>query len=365
MGVRMIYPVLLPQIRATYDLGLTSAGLLLTVLFVLYGLGQLPGGILSDRFGERVMLMASTVVSAITLFIVVGATSVVVLFVATAIFGLALSLYAVARYTLLATIYPDRLGAANGVASAASDTGQSVLPPLAGLITGVAAWQFGLGFSIPLFLFMTGVLWIVLPGRSRERSKTDPANIFDTLDTLVTVYRQPSVVRGTVILTLGVSIWQAFSGFYPTYLIEMKGISSTVASFLFGMFFALGIVVQPLSGGAYDQFGIRKSLTVIMGIFAVAMICLPLTDALWSVVVITTVSSAMLGFATITQSHLLVILPDVTQGTGFGLLRTTSFTIGAASPVVFGALADQGFFDEAFLLLAIMSAMMIILVQRL
>lgn len=127
--------------------------------------------ILSDHFGERTFLMVSTVVSAITLFIVIGARFVIVLFVATTMFGLALSLYAVARYTLLVSVYSNHLGAANGVASAVSDTGQSVLPPLAGLIVGVAAWQFSLGFSIPLFLYISGVLWIVILREARTQQK--------------------------------------------------------------------------------------------------------------------------------------------------------------------------------------------------
>lgn len=55
MGVRMIYPVLLPRIRTAYDLDLTTAGFLLTVLFLAYALGQLPGGVppiesASERF---------------------------------------------------------------------------------------------------------------------------------------------------------------------------------------------------------------------------------------------------------------------------------------------------------------------------
>ncbi len=363
MGVRTIYPVLLPQIRATYDLGLTSAGLLLTVLFLLYGLGQLPGGMLTDRFGERLILVASTVVSGVTLFVVVSANSVAVLFAATALFGLGLSLYAVARYTLLAEVYPDQLGAANGVASAAADAGNSVLPPIAGLIAAVAAWEFGLGFAIPLFFVAAGVLWVVIPKTSPPAPTTRSVALQETLRSLATGLRQPAVVRGTVVLIIGVSVWQAFTGFYPTYLIEAKGLSPFVASVLFGVFFALGTVIQPLSGGAYDSLGIRKTLTVVMVLFAAAMVVLPFADALWAVAAVTVVSSSLLGLATVTQSYLIVALPEDSQGTGFGLLRTVSFTVGAASPVAFGAVADRGFFDEGFLVLAALSVVVIVVVQ--
>lgn len=52
LGVRMMYPVLLPYIRVTYGLSLTAAGLLLSVLWFSYAIGQLPGSVLADRVGE-------------------------------------------------------------------------------------------------------------------------------------------------------------------------------------------------------------------------------------------------------------------------------------------------------------------------
>jgi MFS family permease len=364
MGSRMIYPILLPQIRAAYNLDLTLAGILLTVLFVLYGIGQFPGGILTDRFGERLILTISTVISAVTLFLVVSAGSVAVLFTATALFGLGLSLYAVARYTLLANIYPNQLGAANGVASAASDSGQSLLPPIAGLIAGVAAWELGFGFVIPLFLAVAAVLWIVVPRRSgppRESTSLDPAEV---LKPLLVLRHRPQVVYGTLLLIIGVSVWQAFTGFYPTYLIEIKDLSPTVASVAFGIFFALGIVIQPLSGGAYDKYGLRWSLTVLMSLFVGGIAVLLVVETVWLVLAVTVILSSLLGFATVTQSHLLVVLPNDNQGAGFGLLRTISFTIGAASPAVFGVVADLGFFDHGFVVLALLAIMMIGIAQR-
>lgn len=365
MGIRMVYPVLLPRIREAYGLSLTSAGLLLTVLFVLYGLGQWPGGLLTDRLNERVILTGSTIVSALTLLIVVGANSTLMLFTATALFGLSLSFYAVARYTLLASIFPEQIGTANGVVSAASDAGQSAIPPIAGVIAGFLAWEFGLAFSIPLFVLIAWVLWIVIPVDSEPAEERSSESPLEALRSFGEIARRPAVFRGAIVLIVIISVWQAFTGFYPTYLIEIKGISSLRASVLFGAFFALGVLIQPLSGIAYDSLGIRKTLTGFLGVFTAAMLLLPITDQLWTVVIVTVLAAALLGAPTTTQSHLLVILPDDAQGTGLGLLRTISFTIGAASPVVFGALADNGLFDEGFTVLAALSIVSILVVQRL
>ncbi len=365
MGVRMVYPVLLPQIREAYGLSLTAAGLLLTVLFVLYGLGQWPGGLLGDRVGERIVLTGSTVLSALTLLIIVGANSTVMLFTATALFGLSLSFYAVARYTVLTGIYPKQIGTANGVVSAASDAGQALIPPIGGLIAGVVAWEFGLAFSVPLFLLVAGVLWFVIPTDSSESEETSSDESVSALESLKQVFRDPVLANGAIVLILTMSIWQAFTGFYPTYLIEIKGLSGLRASILFGLFFALGILIQPLSGMAYDRIGIQRTLTGFLGVFIVSMMLLPMVDELWILVVMTVGAAGVLGSPTTTQSHLLTLLPADGQGSGLGLLRTISFTIGAASPVIFGALADSGLFNEGFIALGVLAAVIIVFSRRL
>lgn len=96
IGGRTIYPALLPQLRDAYGLDLTIAGLLLSVLFAAYAVGQLPGGVLADRIGERITLTASVSVSAAALLFVVLTRSSLGLFVATGVFGFAVGFYAIA-----------------------------------------------------------------------------------------------------------------------------------------------------------------------------------------------------------------------------------------------------------------------------
>ncbi|WP_164974808.1 MFS transporter [Halegenticoccus tardaugens] len=364
MGVRMIYPVLLPHLRTTYDLDLTTSGFLLTVLFLAYAIGQLPSGMLADRIGEQLILTLSMLMSAVTLTLVVSASSPGVLFAATALFGFGAALYAVARYTIIPQLYPDNIGTANGVTAASQDAGQSVLPPLAGLIAASFIWQLGFAFTIPLFLLMAVVLWRIVPHQPSMSKDSADTLSFEGARYMSLVLRQPAVVYPTSVLILGLCIWQAFTSFYPTYLVEVKGLSTTVAGIMFGLFFALGILIKPLSGGAYDRIGIRHSLMIVASGPVIAFISLPLFDGFWALVIITVFVSTLLGFATITEPYLLETLPDDVRGTGFGILRTIAFMIGALSPVFFGGAADRGFFDEAFVVLAAVAGTMVLLAIR-
>ncbi len=364
LGVRMIYPVMLPYLRTAYGLDLTSAGLLVTVLFLAYALGQFPGGVLADRFGERSTLTASAVISAVMLALVTTAGSTVVLFVATALFGFGTALYAIGRYTVLSRLYTDRLGAANGVTAAAQDAGQSVLPPIASVLAATFLWTFGFGFVIPLFLLCAASLWLVIPVRS-ESTSTDGSGLSrDDIRSLRPILRQPSVVYATTAFVLGLIVWQAFTSFFPTYLIERKELSTPVASLLFGAFFALGIVIKPLAGAAYDRFGIRHTLIIVGSCPAIALVVLPLVDGFWPIAVITALMSILLGFGPVLEPSVLHSLPEELRGTGFGIIRSVGFTIGATSPFLFGAAADRGFFDESFVVLAAFAAGMIVIAFR-
>ena len=352
IGLRLVYPALLPELRRAYDLDLTTAGLLLSVLWVAYAVGQLPGGVLADRIGEGRILWISTAISTGTIALVATAGSVSVLFGATALFGLGTALYGVARYTALSGIYPENDGAAVGVTLAAGEVGNAILPPFAGLLAATFAWQLGFGFAVPLFVLVSVSLWIVLPARTSAPTSAVDSLSFETARYVLSSVGRPTIVLVTAVQVLGFSVWQAYTGFYPTYLIEVKGLSYPAATTLFGLFFALGIVVQPVSGAAYDRFGLPRTAAVVLGIAALGLAALPVVSTLPAVVLATAFSSALLGLTVMTMPYLTAALPDDMQGTGLGFLRTVYMLIGAASPTVAGAIADRGFFDEVFFLLA-------------
>ena len=99
------------------------------------------------------------------------------------------------------------------------------------------------------------------------------------------------------ILILYFFFWQAFTSFFPTYLVVEKGISPTVAGILFGMFFAAGAIVKPIAGMAYDRIGMRWALiSVLLGPIC-GLLLLPIVDSLEMIVIVTLAISTMLGNA--------------------------------------------------------------------
>ena len=358
VGARMILPVLLPHLRTSYGLSLSVAGLLVTVLWLCGSIGQLPGGVLADRYSERTLLGVSLVVVAVGLALVVTAPTPTVLFAATALWGLGHSLYPIARITLLSTLYTDRLGSALGVTMATGDVGQTALPPVAAVLTGAVAWQLGLGFVAPLLVVLAAALVMTLPASPASggggQSLRAMAGVLGEL-------RTPAMGTMTLILFLYMFIWQSFTAFYPTYLTTVKGLSPAVASLLFGFFFAVGVVVKPVAGAAYDRIGMRGALVAVLAPPVVGLLALPFVEAVWLLVGITALISTMLGSGAVTQSYLADSFPADQQGTGLGVIRTATATLGAAGPLVFGVIGEYGYFDAGYLALALVMAAVIAL----
>lgn len=361
IGVQMIYPVLVPELRAAYGLSLTTAGMLLSSLWIANATGQLPGGMLADRLGEGRTLVVGVLVSAATLLLIITVSSPFMLFVATVLFGLGIALYSVARYTATHGLYPDQAGTTIGIVLASADAGQALLPPVASFLGVAIAWQLGFGFTIPIFALVAVGLWLYAPPRTSTGTSDTGTLSVDSVRTILRGMRTRSIGFVTIIFIVYVNVWVAFTSFYPTYLTEIKELSPTLAAVLFGVFFAVGVVTKPLSGIAYDRIGIRFSLLAISLVSGIALAVLPLVEGAVPLAVVTVFIAPILGSGTISQSHLIDELASDVRGTGLGVVRTGGMAIAALNPTLFGAAADRGFFDEMFLALAGLAALMIVL----
>ena len=191
IGTRMIYPVLLPALSAEFDLTLTTAGLLVTIVWLGYAIGQVPGGVLADRHGARRLLTAGVAIVVCGLLAVVLAPAALLLFLATGLVGVGQSLYPVARITTLSELYPDRIGRALGLTMATGDLGRTVLPPI--------AWRAGAGFVLPLFVLIAVVLWWILPDQAGTTSSREDLSI-ERLEAVLAELREPTFVPLGVIL---------------------------------------------------------------------------------------------------------------------------------------------------------------------
>jgi MFS family permease len=355
IGTRFAYPTLLPFFREAFGISLSVAGLLVSVLWMAYAIGQFPGGILGDRFGEGNVLVASTVLSVIGITAVALSSTVYVLFAGTVAFGLATALYGPTRFTIFTDIYSERSGTAIGVTMAAGSVGNTVLPVLAGVIASYASWRLGFGALVPVFVVIAVALWIAVPGRTSPPMNDGGSFSLGTIRRIVAATRRRGLPVVLSVQVFAGFVNQGFLGLYPTYLVEVKGFSPSVAATLFGLYFAIGVVVQPTAGASRDQFGTKTTLVVLLGMYSAGLLLLPFVHGVVALGLLTVLLTARSGVGVINNTFISASLPEEIKGSGLGLLRTVWILAGATSPFVVGFLGDAGYFEEAFLLLALLA----------
>lgn len=355
----MVYPVILPYLREDYSISLTLAGLLLTLLWLAYAAGQIPGGVLGDRIGEGTTMALSTGITAVVLVVIVFFESKVVLFAGTTLLGLSVGLFGVARLTGSADVYPENVGTVHGFIGAAGEVGNTVFPPLVGVIAAAATWQMGLSMFIPLFVVAAFIVHQIIPSHTSAQREPTGDSLVRNIENVLEELRRRPIVLATTIQIFGLFVFHAFTGFFPTYLVEMKDVSPLHASLLYSLVFSLSIAIRPLSGMAYDLVGIRRSMYVTIGLSGFGFVLLPLVHDVLLLIPVTILISFMSGRGTIALAYMTRQLSEDVQNTGLGTIRTIFFMLGSAGPLFFGAIADSGYFDQMFYLLAIISGAMI------
>jgi predicted MFS family arabinose efflux permease len=349
LGVRIVYPALLPRITAEFEVTHRTAGLFLGTLWTTYALFQFPGGVLADAVGERIVLTGSLLLAAVVVGALALSPTLWPFVAATVFLGVGTGLYGTTRITVLSATYDRMETTAISVSQSAGNVGNVVLPASAGAVGAYLGWRGGFGILLPLLLVSAAGIWFVLPSRSDEESGDDAVG--ETMVTLAAELRTPQVIAVTGLLALNMLLYQSVTGFLPTYLTDVKGLAPSTAATLFSLFFASAIGLQFASGVIADRFGNRPAIALFLGLSVPAFVLLTVAETVPALVGTVLLLSCMLGGMPPVNAAGVGALPAEVRGSGFGLLRTVYIAVGAAGPPAVGQLADYGLFDEAFLLL--------------
>ena len=364
LGVRIVYPALLPQVTAEFGVSNATAGLFIGVLWTTYALFQFAGGALADAVGERLVLAGSVLLTVVGVG-ALGLSTTLPLFVgATILLGFGTGLYGTTRITVISAVYDRMETTAISVTQAAGNVGNVVLPASAGLVSVYLGWRWGFWAMLPVLAVAAAGIWLVVPRRSSANANGD---FRGTMSTVATEVTSPRVLSVTALLSLNMFLYQSVTGFLPTYLIEVKGLGPGAASSLFGLFFAAAIGLQFLSGVTADRFGNRVAIALFLGCSVPAFGLLTVVETWPALVGVVLLLSCMLGGMPPINAAGVGSLPDEVRGSGFGLLRTGYIAFGAIGPPTVGRLADYGLFDGAFLLLdgvALVTSLWGLLFQR-
>lgn len=365
LGSRYIFPVLFPHLREAFGLSLTVLGAFYTLLWVGYATLQFAGGLLADKYGEQFILAFSTAMTGCTMLVLALSTSSLMLATGMFIFGVTSGLYGTTRYTILVDIYPVYDSTAVGITQSAGEAGNIALPVIASFLVAFGTWRLGFGYLTPFFFLVALGLFVVVPGRtSGEESVIDELS-FNSLRYVVDNIRSNRSLTLALILTLTTFTIQGVSTFYPTYLIDIKGLSPRIAALMFSSMFVSAGIVMPLAGVFADTYSVRSTLGLAISLATIALILFPFASGILLLVSVTVMFTSVYGVLTIAVTELANSMPSDMRGIGLGALRTSYILLAAPGSVIVGKLADVGLFDESFFILAVPAVIAVVLTRRL
>jgi MFS family permease len=347
----MVLPVLMHLLKDRVQVGYLELGLAITAFSAVSGLTQAPMGVLVDRIGGRLVLVAGLLLGGAAFASLSVLQSYAWLIAAAVLAGLANCVYHPANYSILSTdISERRMGRAFSVHTFAGFAGSAIAPPL--LLT-IAGWA-GVGASFVvagLCAWAVAVLVLLMPA-ARSASAGRPAtgassagkgagaangNLLEALT--------PTVLGLTLFFTLLGLSGSAMSSFAIAALIAGHGIAPAVASAALTAYLTAS-AVGVLAGGPVADRTSHHGLVAAAGFGLSAVLALAIAVAQLPAPVLV-IAMGLTGFlyGMVQPARDMLVrkaAPPGATGRVFGIV-STGFNIGGiVGPALFGLLMDRG-----------------------
>jgi len=268
-AVWLQFAVLGLSVRETLSLTAGQFAVLISVPVLTGSLLRLPLGMLTDKFGGRLVTSTLHLVVAVPCFLIAGADSYNALAFYAFLMGLAGTSFAVGIAWNAAWFPADRQGYALGVFGA-GNVGASATkligPMLIGLVpVGASAFIPGGWRFIPflygfLMLVMAALVWFCTPKVDKRPARTR------SFGDMLTPLKHLQVWRFGLYYVVVFGAYVALSSWLPKYYVDVYGLPLQQAALMSTLFIFPASLLRPFGGWLSDTFGARA---VMLGSFLV------------------------------------------------------------------------------------------------
>ena len=259
---------LAPVFASLYGLTASQTALLVAVPVLLGSLARLPMGMITDRFGGRVVFTALLVFSSAAAYLVPLTHSYQVLLIAAFLIGMAGSSFAVGAAFVSGWTTAARQGTALGIYGLGT-MGQSLAVFVGPAVAARFGWE-------AVFRGISGLLlaWaIVYVALARNPLRTGRPSTIAAMTTVLRRAPTAWLLGAFYFLTFGGFV--AFSIYLPTLLRAQFGLEPADAGFRAAGFVVLATLMRPVGGWLADRIGGAQVLSWVFG--GVALFALLLT----------------------------------------------------------------------------------------
>ena len=157
----LLLPPLFPWLMRDFALSYTEVGLLMTVFFVISGIGQALAGFVVDRFGAHPVLLFGIAMLSMSGLVLAASGSYAMLVMTAATAGLGNSIFHPADFTLLnRRVTHPRLGHAFSVHGLSGNLGWAAAPVLMATVASTAGWHVAGLVASAVGATVLAILWL-------------------------------------------------------------------------------------------------------------------------------------------------------------------------------------------------------------
>jgi FSR family fosmidomycin resistance protein-like MFS transporter len=367
----LLLPPLFPWLMQDFALSFTEVGALMTIFFVISGVGQALAGFAVDRVGPRPVLFFGVALLSLSGFTLGFATHYWILALSAGLAGLGNSVFHPVDFTILnRRVSPARLGHAFSVHGLTGNLGWSAAPVFMAGIAALWNWHWaGFGAGLWAALILAVLIW-----------KRDLLNVHEAAVHPAHVSQHQPPASSMFGFLQSSAVWLCFSFFFVTtlalgalqiyspallnkiYGLSLAAATSCLTAYLLGG--AAGIVVGGFLAGRAGSHD--RVIVAALGLSAACalVIALDVVPA-WSVVGIMAVLGFGVGVAG--PSRDLLVRQAATAGFGkaafgrvYGFVYSGLDVGFAIAPLVFGPLMDHGHFTAVLGGVALLQALAIL-----
>jgi MFS transporter, FSR family, fosmidomycin resistance protein len=341
---------LFPIFQKEFALSFSELGLLVTIFFVVSGIGQALSGFLVDRVGARPVLFSAIGVFILAAFVAGNAQGYGWLIVAAALAGLGNSPFHPCDFTIMnQRVSQPRLGHAFSTHGISGSLGWALAPLFYAGLTSLLGWRNAYFAAALLYAAVLLILWINRESFHTEVTKTvESIHVATKKESAFAFLKLPVVwwCFGFFMLsTVTLAMVQSFS---IPILKALHGVSFEMATMTLTAYLlcgALGILVGGFIASSQAKRGVSSDKAIMVCYFmGSALLVLCATGILGAVG--TMIALAATGFVVgIGNPSRDMMVKNATPKGASGRMYGTvysGFDVGfAVSPLIFGALMDK------------------------
>jgi predicted MFS family arabinose efflux permease len=357
-GLTTTVNVLLPILAQAFGLTYAQVGIVKAANVAAMALLEIPSGLLSERFGARILLVFGLLVVGtgyLWLSLAAGFTAILFsLFLA----GIGAAFQHTLSSAIIAAAFPGPARRpALGIYNASGDVGKLALSGILTLLVGLGiGWQtITSGFGLVSIALALLVLILLFRGRiiGRDRTAKDPAQATPRSPGWG-VRNKPAFIALCTITSLDTVVQAGFLTFIAFLMIE-KGVAVDLAALAVVLTLAGGVVGKFACGFLAGRLGVIRSLILVEALTVAGIIAVVVAPPMAAYIMLPLLGAFLQGSSSITYGTVSDLFHEDRQARGFSLMYATGNVASVVSAIALGLVSDWFGLNAMMLMIALLT----------